>query len=157
MSNVKPVIATVDTVIFNQFEEVLLIKRGNDPYKGMWALPGGRIDGTDKDILSAAYRELKEETNLDSIDLNYVTTVGNNTRDPRGFCLSNIFIGFIYQIRESMIQAGDDATEYGWYHYNKLPPMAFDHEEIMTKHIIPIWEQSKPHNVSNDQTTITPI
>jgi len=137
MSDSKPVIASVDMVIYNEKDEILLIKRGNDPYKGMWAFPGGRIDGTDKDILSAAYRELKEETNILDVDvtLSYVTTIGNNTRDPRGFCLSNIFVG--YCPTQTIIKAGDDATEYGWFRYNELPPMAFDHNEIMTKYFSP--------------------
>jgi len=61
----QQVFATVDIIILRETESklnILLIKRSKYPYPGYWAFPGGRIEGTDKDILSAAYRELKEET-----------------------------------------------------------------------------------------------
>ena len=60
------VIATADSVIIAE-SKVLLIKRGKEPFKGHWAFPGGRIESTDFDILSAAQRELKEETHLSDI------------------------------------------------------------------------------------------
>jgi len=124
------VIATVDNIILDN-EKVLLIKRGKEPYKNYWALPGGRIEQKDDDIISAAKRELKEETNLDDIELEYVTTVGNNTRDPRGFCISNVFIGKLPEIHNH-IKAGDDAVDYMWADINNLPDMAFDHADLIT-------------------------
>ena len=112
-------------------KKVLLIKRGKEPYKNYWALPGGRIEQKDDDIISAAKRELKEETNLDDIELEYVTTIGNNTRDPRGFCISNVFIGKLPEIHNH-IKAGDDAVDYMWADIDDLPDMAFDHADLIT-------------------------
>lgn len=126
------VIATVDTVIIAE-SKILLIKRGKEPYKGKWAFPGGRIDSTDKDILSAAYRELREETHLSedklSQPLKYFKTIGNSTRDPRGFCLTNVFIAQL--TKTPKVKADDDAVDYEWFDLNNLPDMAFDHKEIM--------------------------
>lgn len=123
------VIATVDTIVIAE-SKVLLIKRGKDPYKGCWAFPGGRIEQKDDDIVTAARRELKEETQLTDVPLEYVKTVGNNTRDPRGFCLTNVFISKLSSI-PSGIRAGDDAVDYEWFDLTDLPKMAFDHKQIL--------------------------
>ncbi len=123
------VIATVDIIVIAE-DKVLLIKRGKEPYKGHWAFPGGRIEQRDKDILAAAYRELKEETNLENVKLDYVKTIGNSTRDPRGFCLTNVFLAKLDKIPNG-VRAGDDAVDYTWFSIYNLPEeMAFDHKEI---------------------------
>ena len=124
------VIATADAIIIAAETKVLLIKRGKEPFKDCWAFPGGRIDQTDKDIISAAYRELEEETNLTDVELEYFKTIGNNTRDPRGFCLTSVFVGRLPKIPDS-IKAGDDAVDYDWFDLMDLPEMAFDHRQIL--------------------------
>lgn len=126
------VVATVDSIVTHD-DKILLIKRGKDPYKDHWAFPGGRIEQKDKDIEAAAKRELKEETNLD-IPLKYYKTIGNSTRDPRGFCLTNIFICELDEY-PSNVKAGDDAVDYEWFPLDDLPPMAFDHKKILTDFI----------------------
>jgi 8-oxo-dGTP diphosphatase len=83
-------------------------------------------------MLTAAYRELKEETNLSNVQLKYVTTVGNSYRDPRGFCITNVFICELDKI-PNVVRAGDDAVDYEWFDLNDLPEMAFDHADILTE------------------------
>ena len=122
------VIATVDIVVRCR-SKILLIQRGKDPYKDFWALPGGRIEQKDSNMLSAAKRELKEETNIDC-DMKYVTTIGNNKRDPRGFTVSMIYLAELDEIPEN-VKAGDDAVNYEWYSLNDLPDLAFDHKKII--------------------------
>jgi 8-oxo-dGTP diphosphatase len=127
---VGKVIATVDCVIIAE-SKVLLIKRGKEPHKDKWAFPGGRIEQTDENILSAAIRELKEETHLQNVELKYIKTIGNNSRDPRGFCLTNVFLAQLDKI-PCGVRAGDDAVDYTWFSiYDGLPEMAFDHKEIL--------------------------
>lgn len=123
------VIATVDIVILSE-NKILLIKRGKEPFKNYWAFPGGRIEQKDVNIVSAAYRELKEETKLSDVTLNYVTTIGDNIRDPRGFCITNIFVGRLDKIPVG-VKAGDDAVDYQWFDIKGLPDMAFDHKQIL--------------------------
>jgi 8-oxo-dGTP diphosphatase len=123
------VTSCVDIIVIAD-SKVLLIKRGKNPCRNMWAFPGGRIEQKDADILTAARRELKEETQLDNIDLEYVTTIGNNRRDPRGFYLSVIFMAKLPMIPTG-IRAGDDAIDYDWFDLNNLPEMAFDHRQIL--------------------------
>lgn len=129
------VVIAVDIVIIAN-SHLLLIKRGKNPFKGYWAFPGGRIEQTDVDTISAAYRELKEETNIDNnIDLKYITTIGNNTRDPRGFCLTNVFMCKLDKIPHN-VKAGDDAVDFKWFSLDELPKMAFDHKEILFEYIL---------------------
>lgn len=131
LDHIGKVIATVDIIIIAE-NKVLLIKRGKEPYKNKWAFPGGRIEQKDKDILAAACRELKEETNLSNIPLTFVDTIGNSYRDPRGFCLTNVFIAKLDKIPEK-VKAGDDAVDYEWFNLKMLPDMAFDHGDILSK------------------------
>lgn len=123
------VVATVDNIILCK-NKLLLIKRFKQPFKDYWALPGGRINPDDITITSAAYRELKEETNITDIKLEFYKNIGNPTRDPRGFGLSVVFIGRASFIPKN-IKAGDDACDYKWFDVNNLPDMAFDHKSLV--------------------------
>lgn len=125
------VIATVDIVVLAE-SKVLLIKRGKDPYQGAWAFPGGRIEQKDPDTKKAAIRELQEETQLVVSDLEHIITIGNNKRDPRGFCLTNVFL-CRFDLIPPNVKAGDDAVDYQWFDLDNLPEMAFDHREILDK------------------------
>lgn len=130
------VILTVDIMVFDKEDNILLIKRGKEPYKDHWAFPGGRVEQSDRLIQDAAKRELKEETNIDSSNLIYYTQVANNYRDPRGFTHTSIF--FCHVNNKSGIKAGDDAVEYKWFKIkdilNSENFMAFDHKEILEKY-----------------------
>jgi len=123
------VIATVDIVVKAE-NKVLLIKRGKKPEKGKWAFPGGRIEQKDKDMFRAACRELQEETHLENVQLEYIKTIGNSTRDPRGFCITNVFMANLDKIPIG-IKADDDAVDYQWFDLDNLPDMAFDHKDII--------------------------
>lgn len=124
------VIATVDIIVVAE-NKILLIRRMKDSFKDAYAFCGGRVNGSeDVDLLSAAKRELKEETNLSDLQLEHVTTVGNSKRDPRGFCITNVFLAKLDKIPQD-VKAGDDASEFNWFDLNNLPAMAFDHKEIL--------------------------
>jgi len=125
------VVATVDVVLVTKSRRVLLIRRGKEPFKNCWAFPGGRVEATDHDLLSAAKRELKEETNIDEIELTQAFTIGNKTRDPRGFCLTTVFTALLDL--EVQIRAGDDAVEAEWVYIHQCSEatMAFDHYNLL--------------------------
>lgn len=126
--------ATVDAVVFaDSIKKVLLIKRGKEPFKGQWAFPGGRVEQRDTDLLEAVQRELREETSLKDVVLRHVDTVGNNTRDPRGFCLTCVFVAKLPGDVIDNIRAGDDAVDYMWANVSDPPEMAFDHAKILEK------------------------
>lgn len=124
------VVLTVDIIVLVQ-TKILLIKRGKDPCKGQFAFPGGRVEQKDINVEYAAKRELKEETNIENVDLQLVKTVGNNYRDERGFYATWVYLARLESIPKG-VKAGDDAVDYQWFNLKELPEkLAFDHREIL--------------------------
>lgn len=125
---------TVDIIVIDKNEgRILLIERGNEPFKNRWALPGGFVD-MDEDIHVSAYRELKEETSLSDIELDQFRAYGKPGRDPRGRTISIVYFGILKNDQQD-IQAGDDAKNTQWFSLNKLPELAFDHSQIISDFI----------------------
>jgi len=123
---------TVDIIVINRIDyknEILLIRRGHEPYKGCWALPGGYVD-IDEELVDAANRELKEETNLENLNLTQFKTYGSLGRDPRGRAISVIYYTIAYN-QQLSAQAGDDAANAEWFDVDILPSLAFDHKQII--------------------------
>lgn len=122
---------TVDILVFRKsMNEVLLIKRLHDPFEGKWALPGGFMD-MDETLEEAALRELEEETGLTGIELKQLHVFSGLDRDPRHRTVSVAFYG-ILENDQAIASAGSDAKEAKWFKVDDLPPMAFDHNKIMT-------------------------
>ena len=123
---------TADCVIFGFDGEklkILLIERGLEPYKGMWALPGGfmKINET---IEQTAHRELAEETGLQEIYLEQFKVFSTVDRDPRERVVTVAFIALV-RPGDYKLLAGDDASNALWFDERYLPPMAFDHADII--------------------------
>ncbi|MBP5563209.1 MAG: NUDIX hydrolase [Bacteroidales bacterium] len=122
---------TVDNVVF-RFDgthlNVLLIKRGNEPFKDCWAFPGGFLD-EDETLEEAARRELKEETGLTTKYLNEVGAFSDLDRDPRGRTITVAFASVV-QPNKTAAVAGDDAKDARWFNIHEMPKLAFDHEKI---------------------------
>ncbi|MBN2020353.1 MAG: NUDIX hydrolase [Sedimentisphaerales bacterium] len=123
---------TVDAAVFAVIGDsikLLLINRGNEPYKGQWAIPGGFV-GIDEELDNAVARELAEETGLSGVKLEQMRTFGKVGRDPRGRQITVVYMGIITEGLDR-IKAGDDAAKAQWFDINSLPPnMAFDHAEV---------------------------
>ena len=73
---------------------VLLIKRGKEPFKDKWALPGGFVK-RDEDLIEGAKREMLEETNVNLENLNQVGVYSKPSRDPRGRVVSVAYYAVI--------------------------------------------------------------
>ncbi len=121
---------TTDCVIFTYEDwklKVLLVKRGGEPYKGEWALPGGflRSDETAKE---GALRELREETGLEAAAIGELGVFSDPGRDPRERVIT---IAFYALVKPSEVQGGDDADEAAWFPIDELPQLAFDHADII--------------------------
>ncbi len=114
---------------------VLLIRRGNEPFAGRWALPGGFVDEGERPE-DAARRELAEETGL-RFDgpLDLVGVYGDPGRDPRGWTVSAAYRAMLDA--PSAVEGGDDAAEARWFPLDALPPLAFDHDDIVADAIRP--------------------
>lgn len=121
---------TTDCVIFTYEDwklKVLLVKRGGEPYKGEWALPGGFLRG-DETAREGALRELREETALEASAIGELGVFSKPDRDPRERVIT---IAFYALVKPSKVQGGDDADEAAWFPIDNLPQLAFDHTDII--------------------------
>jgi 8-oxo-dGTP diphosphatase len=123
---------TVDCVVFGLDDEelkVMLIQRGQAPFEGKWALPGGfvRVDET---LEEAARRELEEETGLHKVYLEQLYTFGAVERDPRERVVSVAYYALV-KLSDHRVQAATDARDAGWFGVHDLPSLAFDHADIL--------------------------
>lgn len=108
---------------------ILLIERGIEPYKGSWALPGGFLN-MDETVEECAKRELMEETGVKDVYLEQFHVFSDVKRDPRERVLTVAFFALVRKSDYQLI-AGDDAAGAEWFAIDELPPLAFDHQEII--------------------------
>jgi 8-oxo-dGTP diphosphatase len=122
---------TVDMVIVTRERKprVLLIRRKHEPFEGMWAIPGGFVD-MEETLDAAARRELKEETGVEIADVEQLHTFGDPGRDPRGRVIA---VAYLARVKPGDVNpaAADDAAAVGWHRLDQLPPLAFDHDQIL--------------------------
>lgn len=124
----------VDLAIFSIRENqlsVLLVQRGVEPFKGLWALPGGFVR-MDEDLVVGARRELQEETGIEHAWLEQVGAFGQPDRDPRERVISVAFYAIISSDRIEL-RAGSDATSARWWRCSEVQGLAFDHMEIVSR------------------------
>lgn len=123
---------TTDIVIFTIRDrklKLLLIRRGGEPYRGKWALPGGFVqegEGLDE----AARRELEEETGVSGVFLEQLYTFGKPDRDPRERVITVAYYTLVPSDK-LQLRAATDAEAVGWFAMDELPELAFDHAEIV--------------------------
>lgn len=123
---------TTDVVLFSILEQtlqILLIRRAAEPFRNMWALPGGFLELTE-DLETCAKRELKEETGITGDYLEQLYTFGDPLRDPRERVISVTYYALMRPDHLNPI-AGSDAKEVRWFPLRALPELAFDHANII--------------------------
>lgn len=126
---------TVDMAIFSVDQgqlQILLIKRSNYPQKDQWALPGGFVDMVqDQDLMASAHRKLVEKTGIQSPYLEQVASIGNATRDPRGWSLTVLYFALIdfqaFKYQENHSEHSE------WICLDKALKLnlAFDHHDLV--------------------------
>jgi 8-oxo-dGTP diphosphatase len=107
---------------------ILLVKRANEPFARTWALPGGFVDEGET-VISAAPRELREETGLTAGPLELLGVYDTPGRDPRGWTVSVAFI--THASADAAVKGADDASDARWFGADALPQLAFDHALIV--------------------------
>ena len=125
---------TTDCVVFGMDGaklKTLLIERGNEPYKGCWAFPGGFLN-MDENATQGALRELAEETGLKLEHIKEFGTFSDVNRDPRERVISIAFYALI-NINKVDVEGGDDASKAQWFALDEVPPLAFDHDLMLKK------------------------
>lgn len=121
---------TADCVVMTReaVPQVLLIERGAEPFKGDWAFPGGFLN-MDETTEQCAIRELEEETRLKVFDIHQIGAYSKVDRDPRG---RTITVAYLALVDAPIAVTGqDDAAKARWFPIDALPPLAFDHDDIM--------------------------
>lgn len=132
MPAIQDIKVAVDAVVFGYDAKqlsVLLIKRGVEPFKDSWALPGGLVMD-DESLETAVTRELKEETGVQIDYLEQLYTFGKPGRDPRNRVVSVGYFGLV-RPNHFKIQAATDAKEVQWFPVKELPDLGFDHRLIL--------------------------
>ena len=124
---------TADVVLVSgesSSRQVLLIRRGNEPFADFWALPGGFVDEGEL-IEHAARRELVEETGVGwAGPLTQTGAYGDPGRDPRGWTISVAWVAYVGP-EPIPAEGDDDAAEAAWHSLSSLPELAFDHAQII--------------------------
>ncbi|VVB77988.1 ADP-ribose pyrophosphatase [uncultured archaeon] len=122
---------TVDIVIFTINDndlKLLLVKRGVEPFKGKWAIPGGFVK-LDESLHEAAKRELAEETGVKDVYLEQLYTFGDPKRDPRGRVITVSYMALVNS-EKIKLSPSTDSSDAQWFSLKKLPELAFDHKKI---------------------------
>lgn len=137
---------TTDCVIFGFDGEklnVLLVKRGGEPYLGWWAFPGGFVK-IDESAEEGALRELKEETQLSTSYMEQLHTYSAPDRDSRERVIT---IAYLALVKISEVKGGDDAAEAQWFPIDEVPHLAFDHDVILRDALARLRERIHFHPI----------
>jgi 8-oxo-dGTP diphosphatase len=122
---------TVDAVVVKN-KKILLIKRKQEPYRGHYALPGGFVEYGET-VEAALRREVLEETGLAVKIQSLVGVYSNPHRDPRGHVVS---VAFTADIIGGTLTAGSDVSDAMLWDIAELPPLAFDHAQIISDALV---------------------
>jgi len=125
--------STVDVIIERE-EKILLIQRKDNPFKEMWALPGGHLEYEKETLEEAGSRETFEETSIivHPNDLELIAVYSEPDRDPRGHYITHVYVAKKFS---GIPKAGDDAKDARYFPKNNLPSLAFDHDRIIKDYL----------------------
>lgn len=124
---------TVDLAIFTVNEEVLkvlLVKRAEEPFSGMWSLPGGFLKSGES-LEAAAQRVLIEKTGVQEVYLEQLYTFGRPDRDPRSRVITVSYFALIPWANLKR-PASEKVANLDWFSVDDVPELAFDHNEILS-------------------------
>lgn len=129
MSPPKTPLLTTDAIILDENDDIVLIKRKNNPYQNHWAIPGGFVE-IGESVEESCVREAKEETSLDVEIVSLVGVYSRPNRDPRGHTVT---IVFLTKPVSGELRADTDAKEVKKVNISDIKDidLAFDHNEIM--------------------------
>ena len=137
----RPAVTADCIIITKEIEpKVLLVKRGNPPFIGAWAFPGGFMN-MNETTEECAIRELEEETSLKVTTIHQIGAYSKVDRDPRGRTITVAYLAIIDAPVE--VKGQDDAVKAEWWPLSDLPHLAFDHYDIMQDALILYREYRK--------------
>lgn len=110
--------------------KVLLIKRKNEPFYGKWCLTGGALQNNE-DLIDGAKREIYEKSGIDNIDIYEFKSFGKLNRSPVMRMVAIGYIGVIDLNRVNILKETTKTSNADWFSFDKIPSLAYDHEEIL--------------------------
>ena len=113
-------------VLIEQNGRVLLVRRANEPFRGLWTLPAGFINGGE-DPAEAAARECLEETGL-NVRVRRVLDIVSGKEHPRG---ADFIIVYQAEVIDGELKPDDDADAVEWFGRANLPRLAFRATQIV--------------------------
>ena len=120
--------------------EVLLIKRKNEPFLGDWVLTGGALYNNE-DLETGALRELAEKTGITDVPIKQFKAFGKVDRSPVMRMVAVAFIGIIDSKRVNVLRETNSTSNADWFPIDKIPPLGFDHEEILQEGLLELRKQ----------------
>jgi 8-oxo-dGTP diphosphatase len=123
----KTPLLTVDCVVFDRADRLLLVRRAKPPFKGGYALPGGFVE-IGETVEQAALRELHEETGIAGKIIRLIGVYSDPKRDPRGHSVS---CAFLVRPGAGKVEGGDDAASAKFVEDWRDVRLAFDHAKIV--------------------------
>lgn len=126
--------------------KVLLIKRKNKPFEGDWVLTGGALYNNE-DLEEGALRELKEKTGIQGIEIKQFKSFGKVNRSPIMRMVAVGFVGIIDSKRVNVLRETKNTSNADWFPINKIPPLGFDHEEILHEALLELRKQIVKTNI----------
>ena len=126
--------------------KVLLIKRKNKPFQGDWVLTGGALYNNE-DLEDGALREIKEKTGITGVSIKQFKAFGKVDRSPVMRMVAVGFIGVIDSKRVQVLRETENTSNADWFPINKIPPLGYDHEEILHDALIELRKQIVKSNM----------
>ena len=126
--------------------KVLLIKRKNKPFEGDWVLTGGALYNNE-DLEAGAFRELKEKTGITGVEIKQFKAFGKVDRSPVMRMVAIGFIGIIDSKRVNVLRETKNTSNADWFPIDKIPPLGYDHEEILHDALIELRKQIVKSNI----------
>ena len=126
--------------------KVLLIKRKNEPFLGDWVLTGGALFNNE-DLETGALRELEEKTGITGVEIKQFKAFGKVDRSPVMRMVAVGFIGIIDSKRVNLLRETKNTSNADWFPIDKIPPLGFDHEEILHDALLELRKQIVKSNI----------
>lgn len=126
--------------------KVLLIKRKNEPFLGDWVLTGGALYNNE-DLEAGALREIEEKTGITKVKINQFKAFGKVDRSPVMRMVAIGFIGILDSKRVNLLRETKNTSNADWFPIDKIPPLGYDHEEILHDAILELRKQIVKSNI----------
>lgn len=139
------IISSIFTVDKGELK-VLLIKRKNNPYNGMWALVGGALYNNE-DLITGINREVKEKVGLENVQFEMSSVFSNVDRSPVMRMLAVSYIGIVDFNKVEYLKDTEKTSDARLFSLNEIPELAYDHNEILTKAIQTLKEKILSTNI----------